>query len=75
MNYTKEILETWKEEKIQMLKEIFYTLYELEKEDFQSVIFKAKREDILTLYNVCKTYETDNFMAYYKRTLINKYSS
>ena len=58
-----------------MLKEIFYTLYELEKEDFQSVIFKAKREDILTLYNVCKTYEPDNFMAYYKRTLINKYSS
>ena len=58
-----------------MLKEIFYTLYELEKEDFQSVIFKAKREDILTLYNVCKTYETDNFMAYYKRTLINKYSN
>lgn len=72
-NYTKEMLETFKPDKIQILKEIIYTLYELEKDNLQNILFKVKREELLTLYNVCKTFETDNFIAYYKKAIINKY--
>lgn len=72
-NYTENILKTFKEDKIQMLKDILFVLYELEKDNFQDVISKIKREDLINLYNACKTYETDDFIAYYKKTIINEF--
>ena len=35
---------------------------------------KAKREDLINLYNLCKSYDIDNFLSYYKKTIINKYT-
>ena len=73
-NYTEEILNTLKEDKKEMLKGILYTLYELEIEQFQNILPRVKREELINLYNLSKSYDTDNFLSYYKKTIINKYT-
>ena len=59
---------------IEMLKIILYTLYQLEIEQFQNILSRVKREELINLYNLCKSYNTDNFLSYYKKTIINKYT-
>ena len=73
-NYTTDILKSFKSDKIEMLKVILYTLYQLEIENFQNILYRVKREDLINMYNLCKTYNTDNFLSYYKKTIINKYT-
>ena len=73
-NYTEEIFNTLKDDKKEMLKVILYTLYELEIENFQNILARVKREDLINLYNLCKGYDIDNFLSYYKKTIINKYT-
>lgn len=74
-NYTNEILQTFKADKIEMLKIILFTLYQLETDNLQNILSRVKREDLINLYNLCKSYDTDNFLSYYKKTIINKYSN
>lgn len=74
LNYTIEILKTLQADKIEMLKIILYTLYQLEIEQFQNILARVKREELINLYNLCKTYNTDDFISYYKKTIINKYT-
>lgn len=73
-NYTADILKTFQDDKIEMLKIILYTLYQLEIEQFQNILPKINREDLINLYTLCKGYNTDNFLSYYKKTIINKYT-
>ena len=73
-NYTEEIFNTLKDDKKEMLKVILYTLYELEIENFQNILARVKREDLINLNNLCKSYDIDNFLSYYKKTIINKYT-
>lgn len=73
-NYTEEIFNTLKDDKKEMLKVILYTLYELEIENFQNILARVKREDLINLCNLCKSYDIDNFLSYYKKTIINKYT-
>ena len=73
-NYTADILKTFQDDKIEMLKIILYTLYQLEIEQFQNILSRVKREELINLYNLCKSYNTDNFLSYYKKTIINKYT-
>ena len=73
-NYTSDILKTFQTDKIEMLKIILYTLYQLEIEQFQNILSRVKREELINLYNLCKGYNTDNFLSYYKKTIINKYT-
>lgn len=63
------------EENLQMIKEIIYVLYELEKDKLQNILSKVKRQDLIDIYKTCKTFETDNFLQYYKKSIINKYAS
>lgn len=74
-NYQKEMLENMQSEKIQMIKEIIYILYELYNEKVKNILTKIKREELINLYNACKTHKTDNFLSYYKKAIINKYSN
>ena len=74
LNYTADILKTFQDDKIEMLKIILYTLYQLEIEQFQNILSRVKREELINLYNLCKSYNTDNFLSYYKKTIINKYT-
>lgn len=47
-----------------------------EKEEEIDYIFNLiiNRDELFTLYNTCKNYKTDNFIQYYKKTIINKYT-
>ncbi len=69
-NYTEEIFNTLKDDKKEMLKVILYTLYELEIENFQNILARVKREDLINLYNLCKSYDIDNFLVHYSTQLI-----
>lgn len=73
LDYTQEMINTFQVDKLQTVKEIIYVLYDLEKDNLQSILMKIKRDELISLYNVCKTFETDNFIAYYKKSIINKY--
>ena len=73
-NYTEEIFNTLKDDKKEMLKVILYTLYELEIENFQNILARVKRQDLIKFYNHFKSYDIDNFLSYYKKTIINKYT-
>lgn len=74
-DYTKEMIETFKLERLQEIKEILYVLHELEKDNLHNILNKVKREELITLYDSCKNYDTDNFMAYYKKSIINRHIS
>ena len=74
-DYTKEIINTFQIDRLQEIKEILYVLHELEKDNLQNILIKVKREELINLYDMCKTFETDNFIAYYKKSVINKYMS
>lgn len=74
-DYTKEMIDTFKLERLQEIKEILYVLHELEKDNLQNILNKVKREELITLYDSCKNYDTDNFMAYYKKSIINRHIS
>lgn len=74
-NYTKSMIETYSLSNLQMLKDIIYTLYSLYTDNLKNILMKAKRDELITLYNVCKTFDADTFIPYYKKTIINKYMS
>ena len=42
-NYTADILKTFQDDKIEMLKIILYTLYQLEIEQFQNILSRGKK--------------------------------
>ena len=72
-NYTTEMLKISKPEKIEMLKIILFTLYQLEISQFQNILSRVRRDELIKLYYLSKSYNTDNFISYYKKTIINKY--
>lgn len=74
-NYTKDMLETYSISNLQVLKDIIYTLYSLYTDNLKNILLKVKRDELITLYNVCKTFNVDTFIPYYKKTIINKYMS
>lgn len=73
-NYEKRILKIISPDILQMVKEIIYVLYSIEKDNFNNVLDKVNRQELIDLYKTCKTFETDDFLAYYKKSIINKYS-
>ena len=76
--YSKEIIETTELKNSQMLKEIIYTLYEIFNSRFKYLVEKFQRDNLIKIYNYCKDEERNkeiqNFIAYYKKSLINKYT-
>lgn len=73
-NYEEMTLQMLSQENLQMIKEIIYVLYSIEKDNFHNVLDKVNRQELIDLYKTCKTFETDDFLAYYKKSIINKYS-
>lgn len=63
-----------KEDHIQVLKIIIFTLYEIYKSIFSYLLALVRRQTIVDLYNVCKDVknrtEISNFIAYYKKALL-----
>ena len=65
--YTQNILNMMKPDKIQMLKEIIYVLYELFNSNFDSVLSKVSRESLLSLYTLAQENGTENKLGYFKK--------
>lgn len=73
--YTQEMLEIMKEDKIEIIKDIIYTLYEIYNSNFGSLLQKVSRQSLVNLYYISKEHLPNDFLNYYKTTIINKYSS
>ncbi len=73
--YTDEMLVFMKQDKIEMLKNIIYILYELYNSNFKSVLSKLNRESLINLYTLSLEHNPNDFLNYYKRALINKYTN
>ena len=72
--YPEDILSIMKQDKIQMLKNIIYILYDLYNNQFSFLLSKVSRESLLNLYILAQEHEPDDLLNYYKRTIINKYT-
>ena len=72
--YTTDILSIMQEDKVQMLKEIIYTLYSLYNSQFKTLLLKVDRQELIDLYVISKEHCVDNFFNYYKRVIIREYS-
>lgn len=73
MNYTKDNISLVKD-KIEKIKDICTVLYDIYSGSFKNLISRFKRDDLINLYEICKEHKTDDFIQYYRRTLINKYT-
>lgn len=75
MLYTEPILTYMQPDKIQMIKDIIYTLYELYSGNFVHLLLKVNRETLINLYLLSLEHNPDDLLNYYKRTIINKYTN
>lgn len=73
--YPKEILITLKPEKVEMLKDIIFTIYMIFESSFTYIISAMKRNDLITLYNIAQEHEPNDLLNYYRRSIINKYTN
>ena len=71
--YTTDILSIMQVDKVQMLKEIIYTLYCLYNSEFKSLLLKVERQELINLYLISKENSIGNFYNYYKRAIIKEY--
>lgn len=62
------------DDKVQMLKEIIYTLYSLYNSQFKTLLLKVDRQELINLYLISKEHCIGNFFNYYKRVIIKEYS-
>ncbi len=73
--YTQEILAIMQEDKIQMLKEIIYILYDLYNSKFSNLLAQVNRETLINLYILAQEHSPNDLLNYYKRSIINKYTN
>lgn len=74
-NYTKEMLNIFAKDKLQMIKEIIYVLYSIANDNMLNILIKAQHKELINLYNNCKNMKVNDFLAYYKKSIINKYTN
>lgn len=74
LSYSEIMLSHMQQDKIQMIKDIIYILYELYNGNFVHLLLKVSRESLINLYLLSKEHKPDDLLNYYKRTIINKYA-
>lgn len=73
--YPKQMLSFMQQDKIQMVKDIIYILYELYNGNFANLLLKVSRDSLINLYLLSIEHNPDDLLNYYKRTIINKYTN
>lgn len=73
--YSESMLIHMKQDKIQMIKDIIYVLYELCNSNFVHLLLKVSKESLINLYLLSREHNPNDLLNYYKRTLINKYTN
>jgi len=70
-NYKPYMLQYMKEDKINIVKNIIYVLYDLYNNNFQFLLQNIKRENLVNLYFIALTNNPNNLLNYYKKSIIN----
>ena len=69
--YEPYMIEHMNEDKIDMLKNIIYVLYDLYNSNFEFILQNANRENLINLYLLALDNKPDNLLNYYKKSIIN----
>jgi len=78
-NYTEEMLKYYTEENLERLKIVIYALKELFKSSRKQLLLRARRDDLIFLYDNCKEFqiknsgtenEINNFFNYYYASML-----
>lgn len=75
LRYTEELLFIIHKDKLQMIKDIIYVLYDFYNSDFKTLIPMFKRETLISLYILSQEKEPVSLLNYYRRAIINKYTN
>ena len=70
-NYKPYMLKYMKKDKIDMIKNIIYVLYDLYNKGFYSLLQNIKRENLVNLYLLAIDKKPSNLLNYYKNSIIN----
>ena len=65
------MLQYMKKDKIDMIKNIIYVLYDLYNKGFYSLLQNIKRENLVNLYLLAIDKKPSNLLNYYKNSIIN----
>ena len=65
------MLKYMKKDKIDMIKNIIYVLYDLYNKGFYSLLQNIKRENLVNLYLLAIDKKPSNLLNYYKNSIIN----
>ena len=72
--YTLDILSRMQEDKIQILKNIIYVLFEIYNSQFRVILSKVERKTLINLYLIAEEHIPEDLLNYYKKSIINKYT-
>ena len=70
-NYTSYMLQYMSQDKINMVKNIIYVLYDLYNSNFQFILQNVNREHLINLYFIAEDNNPNNLLNYYKKSIIN----
>ena len=65
------IVQYMKEDKINMVKNVIYVLYDLYNSNFQFLLQNVSREYLINLYFLAVDNKPDTLLNYYKKSIIN----
>ena len=71
--YPKKVINNMEQSNLTKLKEIIYTLFLIYNSKFKNIMYKIDRATLIKLYFNCKAYNINDFINYYKQSIINKY--
>ena len=71
--YPEETLSRMQEEKVDMIKDIVYVLYDLYNSEFKNIVLVIGRETLIKLYILSKEKEPYNFISYFRKSIINQF--
>ena len=60
-----------KEDKINMVKNVIYVLYDLYNSNFKFLLQNVSREYLINLFFLAVDYKPDTLLNYYKKSIIN----
>ena len=82
--YDEKSITILSEDNKQMMKDIFFTLYDIYNSSFKFILKELKRQEIIKMYIECRDkkikyknteYKIKDFIKYFRKCLINKYNS
>ncbi len=71
--YTQKILLFMKQDNIEKLKQIIFSLYEIYNSNLKYLLHKIDRESLIKLYNICEMNNPSDLQNYFRKAVINNY--